>query len=76
MMCNKLVVFVIIMTCIFLLLFCSSTLVSTELVSSAEQVMCLEEWTMGGGSGGREITVGGIASPVSMQSYSLVCIYA
>ena len=44
---------------------CSVTLVSTDSVPSEDQVQCLVEWTMGGGAGGREVTIGGVTQQVS-----------
>lgn len=44
--------------------FCSATLVNTEAYSSALQVQCLVEWTMGGGLAGRPINIGGAVSQV------------
>lgn len=43
----------------------SATVVSTEAVSSQEQVQCLTEWIAGGGDDGRVVVIGGVPSTVS-----------
>lgn len=51
----------------------SATLVSSETVTSADQVQCLVEWTLGGGASGRKINLGGDVSEVSNLWYWPLC---
>ena len=42
----------------------SVTVVGNNAVSSAEEVMCLDEWLLGGGTDGIEVNIGGSTSKV------------